>query len=165
MIPNSLGATSVEGVAPSGGSKGGTPSAAVIGGPNNVAGPITGLKSTGHPVDSAVSWSSKPARRGRPRSGKVKVTVAVSERVANQLKQIPDGVRGQTVERAVVLVLDGPGISGLERLIDELAPLSVRLQQSLELLARSSALSVDDKVKTAALGASTIHFISKLLKA
>lgn len=163
MMPNSLGATSVEGVALSGGSEGGTPSTAVIGGPNNVAGPLMGLKNTGDPVFSAVAESSS-ARRGRPRSGKVKVTVAVSERLAIRLKQIPDGTRGQTVERAVVLVLDGPGITGLDRLIEELAPLSVRLQQSLELLARSHALSVDEKVKTAALGASTIQFISKLLQ-
>ena len=167
MIPNSLGATSVEGVALSGGSEGGTPSTAVIGGPNNVAGPLMGLKNTGDPVFSTVAESSQTARRGRPgrpRSGKEKVTVAVSASVAKQLKQIPDGVRGQTVERAVLLVLDGPGIAGLERLIDELAPLSVRLQQTLELLARSSTLSVEDKVKTAALGASTIQFISKLLQ-
>jgi hypothetical protein len=123
-----------------------------------------GLKNTGHPVFSTVAESSQTARRGRPRSGKVKVTVAVSECLAIRLKQIPDGTRGQTVERAVVLVLDGPGITGLDRLIEELAPLSVRLQQSLELLARSHALSVDEKVKTAALGASTIQFISKLLQ-
>jgi hypothetical protein len=122
-----------------------------------------GLKNTGDPVFSTVAESSS-ARRGRPSSGKVKVTVAVSERLAIRLKQIPDGTRGQTVERAVMLVLDGPGIIGLDRLIEELAPLSVRLQQSLELLARSSTLSVEEKVKTAALGASTIQFISKLLK-
>lgn len=93
------------------------------------------------------------------------MTVAVSEHVAKQIKAIPDGVRGQTVERAVVLVLDGPGISGLDRLIAELAPLSVRLQQTLALLARSASLSADDRVKTSALGASTIHLISKILKA
>jgi hypothetical protein len=81
-------------------------------------------------VVSSVPAPPKLARRGRPRSGKVKVTVAVCESVAHRLKLIPDGTRGQTVERALVLVFDG----GLERLIDELGPLSARLQQSLELL-------------------------------
>ncbi|MEO8615233.1 MAG: hypothetical protein ABI600_08845 [Luteolibacter sp.] len=95
----------------------------------------------------------------------MKVTVAVSASVAKQLNQIPDGVRGQTVERAVVLVLDGPGIAGLDHLVEELAALSVRLQQTLELLAHSSSLSDDEKVKTEALGASTVHLISKILKA
>ena len=160
---NTSVATPDEGVAPSGGSKGGTPLPEVIGGPNNVAGPLMGQLNPAVAVVSVPAYQT-PARRGRPRSGKVKVTVAVSERVARQLKQIPDGTRGQTVERALVLVFDGPGVSGLERLVDELGSVSARLQQSLELLACASSLSEDVRIKTAALGASSVHFIHKLLQ-
>ena len=105
-----------------------------------------GLLTTGHPVVSAVPAPPKLARRGRPRSGKVKGTVAVSESVAHRLKLIPDGTRGQTVERALVLVFDGLGVSGLDRLIAEMAQHSLRLQQSLELLARAFSLSEDARI-------------------
>ena len=76
-------------------------------------------------VVSAVPVPPKLASWGRPRSGKVKVTVAVCESVAHRLKLIPDGTREQTVGRALVLVFDGPGVSDMERLIGELGSLSV----------------------------------------
>eukprot|EP00903_Cladosiphon_okamuranus_P003478 g3476.t1 len=100
------------------------------------------LRELGIKIPSTTDNTGKATRK--PKAGSNK-NAASSAKTGTGISNIPDGTRGQTVERAVVLVLDGPGVTGLERLIDELAPLSVRLQQSLELLAFSSALSVDEK--------------------
>lgn len=162
-MSNSSEGTHVKGVDSTPGFKGGSPLSAVNGVPGNVAGPISGSKVTGSPVSFAVSESSRSPHYGRPRSGKIKVTVAVSEPVANLLKEIPAGTRGQTVERALRLVFDGPGVVGMEQLVSELAPLSVRLQQVLELLANHSPISEETRIKAAAQGASIINLAHKLL--
>jgi len=145
-----------------GGSKGdgaASPSLAEFRGPEYVASPLLGQ------LNPALAVVSKPVtkQRGRPPLGKRKLRLSVTNATAVWLKKIPAGERGQTVENAIALVVDGIGIDGLERGLRDLRDFNIRLKQVLGYLKKSKTLSLERRTFVEACGSAAGRIIGKIL--
>jgi len=128
-------------------------------GTRNVAGPITGPESTSHLVD--LDTCNPRKRKGRPRSARQKRKVALCPRACALIDALPPGDRCRAVERAILLLLDGPGPMTLMSALPELRELSLRVQQLLEVMQRRD-LTPEQQAKLNAAACATIARLNRL---
>lgn len=128
-------------------------------GTRNVAGPITGPESTSHLVDDEPIKLRK--KKGRPKSARVKRKVALSPRACALIDALSPGDRCRAVERAILLLLDGPGPCTMMAAMPELRTLSMRVQQLLEVMQRRD-LTPEQVAKLDATACATVARINRL---
>ncbi len=94
----------------------------------------------------------------------LKTKLSFSPAVTTRLKSLTKGKRRRTVEIAVTLLLEGPGMEWFERVFPELSELSSLLQHVLETLAVGPTLTEEKRARAEAIGAAAIGKLGRIFE-